>query len=120
MGGHSAWRKRVAAGELAKGSGGAICRHRPHLGRKGKDREVERKGNINGGPRKKKRNKAKLDRRLALSDPKEGEDQTTHVRVRVRVRDFYVSFVTLVFQIFLVLYLLSFLYQVLVFNGRFV
>ena len=114
MGGHSAWRKRVAAGELAKGSGGAICRHRPHLGRKGKDREVERKGNINGGPRKKKSNKAKLDRRLALSDPKEGEDQTTHHA------NFYVYFVTLVFQIFLVLYLLSFLYQVLVFNGRFV
>ena len=61
MGGHSAWRKRLAAGELAKQSGGAICRHRPHLGRKGKDREVERKGNINGGPRKKKRNKAKID-----------------------------------------------------------
>ena len=108
MGGHSAWRKRVAAGELAKGSGGAICRHRPHLGRKGKDRAVERKGNINGGPRKKKRNKAKLDRRLALSDPKEGEDQTTHHA------NFYVYFVTLVFQIFLVLYLLSFLYQVFI------
>jgi len=61
MGGHSAWRKRVANGELAKKSGGAICRHRPHLGRKGKDREVERKGNIKGGPRKKKSNKAKRD-----------------------------------------------------------
>ena len=108
MGGHSAWRKRVAAGELAKGSGGAICRHRPHLGRKGRDREVERKGNINGGPRKKKRNRAKLDRLASLSDPKEGEDQTT------RHTNFYVSFVTLVFQIFLVLYLLSFLYQVFI------
>ena len=61
MGGHSAWRKRVANGELAKKSGGAICRHRPHLGRKGKEREVERKGNIKGGPRKKKSNKAKRD-----------------------------------------------------------
>jgi len=68
MGGHSAWRKRVATGELAKQSGGAICRHRPHLGRKGKDREVERKGNINGGPRKKKRNKVKIDRLSPLSD----------------------------------------------------
>ena len=61
MGGHSAWRKRLADGELAKQSGGAICRHRPHLGRKGKDREVERKGNIKGGPRKKKSNKARID-----------------------------------------------------------
>ena len=107
MGGHSAWRKRVAAGELAKGSGGAICRHRPHLGRKGKDREVERKGNINGGPRKKKRNKAKLDQQSS-SDPKEGEDQT--------IRDSNISSVTLVFQMLLVIYLLSFLYQV--FIGR--
>jgi hypothetical protein len=56
MGGHSAWRKRVARGELAKGSGGAICRHRPHFGRKGKEREKERKGNIAGGnPKKKKK-----------------------------------------------------------------
>jgi hypothetical protein len=54
MGGHSAWRKRVARGELAKGSGGAICRHRPHFGRKGKEREKERKGNIAGGNPKKK------------------------------------------------------------------
>jgi hypothetical protein len=56
MGGHSAWRKRVARGELAKGSGGAICRHRPHFGRKGKEREKERKGNVAGGnPKKKKK-----------------------------------------------------------------
>ena len=68
---------------------------------------VERKGNINGGPRRKKRNKAKLDR-LSLSDLKEGEDQTT--------RDPNFSFVTLVFQMVLVIYLLSFLYQV--FIGR--
>jgi len=61
MGGHSAWRKRVANGELAKGLGGAICRHRPHLGRKGKERVVERKGNINGGPRKNKKKKDKID-----------------------------------------------------------
>ena len=56
MGGHSAWRKRLKAGLLAKGSGGAICRHRPHLGPKGKEeREQLRKGNINGGPNKKKK-----------------------------------------------------------------
>lgn len=55
-GGHSAWKKRVRRGGLAKeGGGGAICRHRPHLGPKGKDREKQRKGNIGGGPKKKKR-----------------------------------------------------------------
>ena len=56
MGGHSAWRKRVERGELAKQSGGAICRHRPHFGRKGKDLIKNRKGNIgiNGNPKKRK------------------------------------------------------------------
>ena len=114
MGGHSAWRKRLAAGELAKQSGGAICRHRPHLGRKGKDREVERKGNINGGPRKKKRNKAKIDaenhkRRNDLtspsslaSDPNEKAEGT---------------FVTLALQAFAVVLVLSFLISSLV-TGR--
>ena len=57
MGGHSAWRKRLKAGLLAKGAGGAICRHRPHLGRKGKDIEKGKKGNIRGGPNKKKKNR---------------------------------------------------------------
>lgn len=58
MGGHSAWRKRVANGELAKGYSGAICRHRPHLGRKGKDLIKNRKGHIGGGnPKKKKKKK---------------------------------------------------------------
>ena len=37
MGGHAAWRKRLERGELAKGSGGAICRHKSHLGKKPKD-----------------------------------------------------------------------------------
>ena len=60
MGGHSAWRKRVARGETAKGAGGAICRHRPHLGRKGKDLILNRKGHIAGGnPKKKKKTKSK-------------------------------------------------------------
>ena len=48
MGGHAAWRKRVAAGELAKGSGGAALRHRPRLGRKGADLALNRLGNIGG------------------------------------------------------------------------
>jgi hypothetical protein len=63
MGGHSAWRKRVAAGEPAKGMGGAIMRHRPHLGRKGKDLILNRKGHIAGGnPKNMKKNKKKMQR----------------------------------------------------------
>lgn len=54
MGGHSAWRKRVAEGGLAKeGTGGAIARHRPRWGRKGKDLKLNRKGSIGGGNPKK-------------------------------------------------------------------
>jgi hypothetical protein len=53
MGGNSAWRKRVAAGGLAKGGGGAIARHRPRWGRKGKDLKLNRKGFIAGGNPKK-------------------------------------------------------------------
>lgn len=58
MGGHAAWRKRVANGELAKGSGGAALRHRPRFGRKGKDIELNRKGNIKGGNPERKKRKA--------------------------------------------------------------
>lgn len=59
MGGHSAWRKRVANGELAKQYSGAISRHRPHLGRKGKDLIKNRKGHIAGGnPKKQNKNRA--------------------------------------------------------------
>jgi len=62
MGGHSAWRKRVANGELAKQGGGAICRHRPHLGRKGKDLIKNRKGFIgSGNPKKLKKYDAITD-----------------------------------------------------------
>lgn len=57
MGGHSAWKKRLAAGMNAKGMGGAICRHRPHFGRKGKDLVKNRMGNIGEGNPKKKKNK---------------------------------------------------------------
>jgi hypothetical protein len=53
MGGNSAWRKRVAKGELAKGAGGAALRHRPRLGRRGEDLKLNRKGNIAGGNPKK-------------------------------------------------------------------
>ena len=62
MGGHSAWRKRVKAGELAMQGGGAICRHRPHLGRKGKEGLLlNRKGPTcaDGGPNKKKKRRQK-------------------------------------------------------------
>jgi hypothetical protein len=61
MGGHSAWKKRVSNGELAKGYAGAICRHRPHLGRKGKDLIKNRKGYIGGGNPKKRKRGAALD-----------------------------------------------------------
>jgi len=68
MGGHNAWRKRVKNGLLAKeGGGGAICRHRPRLGARGKDILLNRKGNIGGGPNKKKKNrdrKQKADQQL--------------------------------------------------------
>jgi hypothetical protein len=58
MGGHAAWRKRVAEGGLAKGSGGAALRHRPRLGRKGADIEkFNRLGNLGGHGNPKKRNK---------------------------------------------------------------
>ena len=47
----------MAAGDLAKGMGGAIMRHRPRLGRKKEDLILNRKGHIAGGnPKKKKRN----------------------------------------------------------------
>lgn len=59
MGGHSAWRKRVARGELAIQSGGAIARHRPRWGRKGEDLKLNRKGNIAGGNPKKIKKKKK-------------------------------------------------------------
>ena len=116
MGGHSAWRKRLAAGELAKQSGGAICRHRPHLGRKGKDREVERKGNINGGPRKKKRNKARIDsnkkKLWADNVPPSSSSLASDPNKKAGG-----TFVTLALQAFAVVLVLSFLISLLV-TGR--
>ena len=118
MGGHSAWRKRLANGELAKQSGGAICRHRPHLGRKGKDREVERKGNINGGPRKKKRNKARID-----ADNKKGRadsfppSSSSSLASQPHREEPAGTFVTLALQAFAVVLVLSFLISLLL-TGR--
>ena len=70
MGGHAAWRKRVAAGDLAKGMGGAIMRHRPRFGRKKEDLILNRKGHIAGGnPKKKKRNpRFSTDQKLVSSE----------------------------------------------------
>lgn len=61
MGGHAAWRKRVANGGLAKGSGGAALRHRPRWGLRGKDLALNRKGNLGGqaNPKRKSKMKAK-------------------------------------------------------------
>jgi len=70
MGGHSAWRKRIAAGLNAKGMGGAICRHRPHFGRKGKDLVKNRKGNIGGGnPKKRKKRRDGTDAEDVNDEP---------------------------------------------------
>lgn len=68
MGGHSAWKKRVLAGGLAKKRGGAIARHRPRLGRKGKDLALNRKGNIGGGNPKKMKKKNKKNQKEADTD----------------------------------------------------
>lgn len=60
MGGHTAWRKRVANGELAKGLGGAIMRHRPRWGPKGKEALArQRRGYDNPKKRGKKNQQTK-------------------------------------------------------------
>jgi hypothetical protein len=71
MGGHSAWRKRVERGELAKRYAEAICRHRPHFGRTGKDIDKNSKGNIGKGNPKKmpKVLKDKTIQRLSSTAP---------------------------------------------------
>ena len=97
MGGHAAWRKRVARGELAKGLGGAIMRHRPHRGRKGKDLILNRKGHIGGGnPKKKQQQQQPKGRKKQNGDnddddeaEEEGEEKeeapTGLLRRRIRV-----------------------------------
>ena len=119
MGGHSAWRKRLANGELAKQSGGAICRHRPHFGRKGKDREVERKGNINGGPRKKKRNKARIDadNKKRRADSLPPPPSSSSLASQPHGEEPAGTFVTVALQAFAVVVVLSFLISLLV-TGR--
>ena len=117
MGGHSAWRKRLADGELAKQSGGAICRHRPHLGRKGKDREVERKGNIKGGPRKKKSKKAKIDmdkKKRRGSNLPSSPSSSLASEPKNKAGG---TFVTLALQAFAIILVLSFLLSLLL-TGR--
>jgi hypothetical protein len=74
MGGHAAWRKRVAEGGLAKGSGGAALRHRPRLGRKGADIEkFNRLGNLGGHGNPKKRNKTANRHRTVGNYSDDGE-----------------------------------------------
>lgn len=80
MGGHSAWRKRVAAGQPAKGRGGAIARHHPHLGRKGEDLKLNRKGNIAGG------NPKKMKGRRNTSREDDGESVTQSAEGRLWTR----------------------------------
>lgn len=75
MGGHSAWRKRVARGEPMKGMGGAACRHHPHLGRKGKEQlALNRLGNIGGRPNPKNKKKKKIVMRGEEEEEEEGEE----------------------------------------------
>ena len=78
MGGHSAWKKRVAEGGLAKaGSAGAIARHRPRFGRKGKDLKLNRRGNIAGGNPKRKKTKLKKElKRQAKEQDLQQQQQT--------------------------------------------
>lgn len=57
MGGHKAWKKRVANGELAKGMAGAIARHRPHVGPKGVDAIAKQKRGYSNPKRKSSKSK---------------------------------------------------------------
>ena len=90
MGGHAAWRKRVARGELAKGLGGAIMRHRPHRGRKGKDLILNRKGHIGGGNPKKKQQQQQPKGRKKQNgdndDDDEEEESSTAKTVKQRLQ----------------------------------
>ena len=74
MGGHAAWRKRVKNGDLAKGSGGAICRHRPHFNR---GKPILKKGQLRGGnPKKKKKGKYGVE--LDKSDNEEIDESSNN------------------------------------------
>jgi hypothetical protein len=98
MGGHAAWRKRVAAGGLAKGSGGAALRHRPRLGRRGADLELNRKGNLggHGNPKKKTRNnKVDVDDKNSILTKRSGVNSMILLR---RLLVIVVIVVTIIFS----------------------
>jgi hypothetical protein len=103
MGGHSAWRKRVANGELAKQYSGAISRHRPHLGRKGKDLIKNRKGHIAGGNPKKQKN----NRSVALSE-EGGSEETIAKEQPIRNTPLMVLGATWILVLFALLVYLGF------------
>ena len=86
MGGHAAWRKRVAAGDLAKGMGGAIMRHRPRWGRKKEELILNRKGHIAGGnPKKKKKRKSHDTKDQAPNSEEKVFDRLLHPHCNARV-----------------------------------
>ena len=74
----------MEAGELAKGRGGAIARHRPHLGRKGEDLKLNRKGNIAGGNPKKsksiKKSKGNPEGKILISSQSKTISPFLHLR----------------------------------------
>ncbi len=114
MGGHSAWRKRVKAGLLAKeGGGGAIARHRPRFGRMGLFKDPSKWSN---NKKKKRRNmnmnaKKKNGSTGANADVYESGDDTkgiSNVNQRTRLMPmlligifcvFLVSFYAMAFRI---------------------
>jgi hypothetical protein len=66
----------VAAGLPAKGIGGAVVRHRPHLGPKGKEKlRMNRKGNIGGGNPKKKSRRSPAGGRRSPAGASEAPEQ---------------------------------------------
>jgi hypothetical protein len=97
MGGHSAWRKRVAVGGLAKGSGGASLRHRPHLGRRGVDLALNRKGNLGGHGNPKKNSKKTRDCNVNRS-PYAGHSPST---MNILMKSIGVSLVVVVLLAFI-------------------
>lgn len=99
MGGHSAWRKRVASGGLAKGAGGVALRHRPRLGRRGKDLALNRKGNLGGHGNPKKRKKPLAD--FPSMDENDDESQWSITRFLAII----LMFLTLAFVVILKIWL---------------
>ena len=105
MGGHSAWKKRVAEGGLAKaGSAGAIARHRPRFGRKGKDLKLNRRGNIAGGNPKRKKTKLKKEFKRQAKEQQLQQQQQTNANDSIISR----------WKVFLALVVLLFILEILV------